>query len=91
MSTPLNPSEMGRRGGSKGTAAQALARRRNILRALAKLHPNSPRIAQELQRVQMEEAKARQHPPATKQGLEERVEKALGAIYAPPDAEEGEL
>jgi hypothetical protein len=56
MTTPLNPKEMGQRGGRRNTEAQALARRRNILKALAKQHPRSTHIQQALEKAQMEEA-----------------------------------
>jgi hypothetical protein len=59
MNGRLNPVDMGRIGGSQGTAAQALARRRNMLKALAKIHPHSPIIHQQLQKIQMEEAEAK--------------------------------
>jgi hypothetical protein len=48
--------DMGRKGGLAATAAQALARRKNILKALAKVHPNSTLVQQQLERIQMEEA-----------------------------------
>lgn len=47
---------MGRKGGLQGTAKQQLARRRNILVALAKKHPRSVRIRQELERLQPKES-----------------------------------
>lgn len=52
---------LGRKGGRKKTEAQQLARRRNILQALAKRHPNSPRIRQELERLSQEVLNER-HP-----------------------------
>jgi hypothetical protein len=52
-----NVKEAGRKGGSKGTEKQAIARRRNILKALAKQHPHSPVIQQALQRLEIEAAK----------------------------------
>ena len=43
--------ELGRKGGQAHSRDQELARRRNILKALAKRHPQSVKIQQELQRL----------------------------------------
>lgn len=47
---------MGRKGGERGSEKQAAARRKNILVALAKRHPHSTRIQQELRVARMREA-----------------------------------
>lgn len=47
----MDQASLGRKGGLKRTEEQQLARKRNILKALAKRHPRSVRIQQELQRL----------------------------------------
>jgi hypothetical protein len=49
--------QMGRKGGLARTEAQTLARRRNILQALSKRHPNSMRIRQSLEAIRIAEAR----------------------------------
>ena len=55
----MDTAEAGRRGGQQRSEAQRLARKRNMLVALAKRHPQSVNIQQQLERIQTEEANAR--------------------------------
>lgn len=52
MAKSADAVSLGRKGGLKSTEKQQLARRRNILKALAKQHPRSVRIRQELARLE---------------------------------------
>lgn len=51
----MDAQAMGRKGGEQMTEKQQLARRKNILLALSKRHPQSTRIRQQLQLARMAE------------------------------------
>lgn len=68
MTKNPNAVELGRRGGQALTERQQLARRRNILKALAKQHPHSVKIQQELQRLNEEQSAHKEISPEAKSG-----------------------